>query len=170
MEHDEAGCQVPPEAPRLCVNGCGFFGSASTMNLCSKCLKDYVLKQEKAKLALSSAACIMEGSSINIGNEPVAVVDFEASSAETIVSSVVPVSESALNTYSSTMVKAGPNRCNSCRKRVGLTGFNCRCGSTFCSVHRYSDAHGCTYNYQAAGKEAIAKANPVVKAAKLDKI
>ncbi|GAB2218361.1 hypothetical protein Droror1_Dr00001582 [Drosera rotundifolia] len=27
------------------------------------------------------------------------------------------------------------NRCSGCRKRVGLTGFRCRCGEMFCSEH-----------------------------------
>ncbi|KAI3510799.1 hypothetical protein L1887_17936 [Cichorium endivia] len=66
--------------------------------------------------------------------------------------------------------RAGPSRCTACRKRVGLTGFNCRCGNMFCSVHRYSDKHECAFDYRANGKDAIAKANPVVKVEKLDKI
>ncbi|OEL34234.1 hypothetical protein BAE44_0004747 [Dichanthelium oligosanthes] len=36
-------------------------------------------------------------------------------------------------------VKSTPNRCASCRKKVGLLGFACRCGGTFCSVHRYTE-------------------------------
>jgi len=67
-------------------------------------------------------------------------------------------------------VKEGPKRCFTCRKRVGLTGFNCKCGNLFCSAHRYSDKHECPFDYRSAGQAAIAKANPVVKAEKLDKI
>jgi hypothetical protein len=62
------------------------------------------------------------------------------------------------------------NRCFSCNKRVGLTGFKCRCGNTFCSLHRYSDKHNCSFDYKTAGRDAISKANPVVKADKFDKI
>lgn len=62
------------------------------------------------------------------------------------------------------------NRCATCRRRVGITGFKCRCGITFCGNHRYPEQHGCTFDYKAMGREAIAKANPVVKAEKLDKI
>ncbi|KAK6138379.1 hypothetical protein DH2020_027853 [Rehmannia glutinosa] len=57
-----------------------------------------------------------------------------------------------------------------CRKRVGLMGFRCRCGDVFCSEHRYSDRHDCSYDYKAAGREAIARENPVVRAAKLVKV
>ena len=28
------------------------------------------------------------------------------------------------------------NRCQECRKKVGLTGFPCRCGGLFCGLHR----------------------------------
>ncbi|KAL0435441.1 UNVERIFIED_CONTAM: Zinc finger A20 and AN1 domain-containing stress-associated protein 5 [Sesamum radiatum] len=57
-----------------------------------------------------------------------------------------------------------------CRKRIGLMGFRCRCGDVFCSEHRYSDRHDCSYDYKAAGREAIARENPVVRAAKLLKV
>ena len=47
--------------------------------------------------------------------------------------------------------KQAPDRCMSCRKRIGLTGFKCRCGGTFCSVHRYSEKHDCSFDYRTAG-------------------
>jgi len=62
------------------------------------------------------------------------------------------------------------NRCHECRKKVGLTGFECRCGGLFCSLHRYSDKHQCTFDYHALGAEQIRKANPVVVSEKVQKI
>merc|ERR1712227_1134654 len=62
------------------------------------------------------------------------------------------------------------NRCLSCKKKVGLTGFTCRCGGLFCSIHRYSDKHDCTFDYKELGAEEIRKSNPVVVASKLNKI
>lgn len=62
------------------------------------------------------------------------------------------------------------SRCLACRKRVGLVGFKCRCGNVFCSQHRYSDQHDCSFDYKAAARDAIAKANPLVKADKVEKI
>ncbi|KHN29214.1 Zinc finger A20 and AN1 domain-containing stress-associated protein 5 [Glycine soja] len=62
------------------------------------------------------------------------------------------------------------NRCSGCRRKVGLTGFRCRCGELFCAEHRYSDRHDCSYDYKAAGREAIARENPVIRAAKIVKV
>lgn len=66
--------------------------------------------------------------------------------------------------------KPKKNRCHECRKKVGLTGFECRCGGLFCSLHRYSDKHQCTFDYHALGAEQIRKANPVVVSEKVQKI
>ncbi|KAK9273269.1 hypothetical protein L1049_018076 [Liquidambar formosana] len=62
------------------------------------------------------------------------------------------------------------NRCSGCRRKVGLTGFRCRCGDLFCSEHRYSDRHECGFDYKAAGRAAIARENPVVRPAKILKV
>eukprot|EP00088_Acartia_fossae_P050200 TRINITY_DN5606_c0_g1_i1.p1 TRINITY_DN5606_c0_g1~~TRINITY_DN5606_c0_g1_i1.p1 ORF type:complete len:234 (+),score=87.22 TRINITY_DN5606_c0_g1_i1:353-1054(+) len=66
--------------------------------------------------------------------------------------------------------KKKKNRCLSCKKKVGLTGFTCRCGGLFCSIHRYSDKHECAFDYKALGAEEISKSNPVVVAEKVAKI
>ncbi|XP_051179757.1 zinc finger AN1 domain-containing stress-associated protein 15-like [Lolium perenne] len=62
------------------------------------------------------------------------------------------------------------NRCNVCRKRVGLTGFRCRCEKLFCPRHRHSETHNCSFDYKTAGREEIARANPLIRAAKVIKI
>jgi len=62
------------------------------------------------------------------------------------------------------------NRCTVCKKKLGLTGFDCRCGGQFCSIHRYSDKHNCTFDYKALGEKEISGNNPVVRAQKVAKI
>ncbi|XP_057479551.1 zinc finger A20 and AN1 domain-containing stress-associated protein 8-like [Actinidia eriantha] len=174
MEHDETGCQPPPEGPILCINNCGFFGSAATMNMCSKCHKDVILKQEQAKLAATSIENIVNGSSSGNIKEPAIAGTLDVS-----VDSVEPKAISLPSTLAfgsgetdeaKEKEKEGPNRCTTCKKRVGLTGFKCRCGNLFCGSHRYSDKHECPFDYRTAARDAIAKANPLVKAEKLDKI
>ena len=66
--------------------------------------------------------------------------------------------------------KKKKNRCLVCNKKIGLTGFTCRCGGLFCGIHRYTDKHECNFDYKALGAQEIKEANPVVKADKIDKI
>lgn len=64
------------------------------------------------------------------------------------------------------------NRCvfQSCKRKVGLTGFDCRCGGLFCWEHRYSDKHNCEFDYKELGQDQIRKANPIVVGEKIQKI
>jgi len=61
-------------------------------------------------------------------------------------------------------------RCAMCRKRVGLAGFECRCGKIFCSAHRYTDQHDCQFDYKSDAQAKIRKENPQVVGEKFNKI
>ena len=141
------------------------------MNMCSKCHKDIILKQEQEKLVASSIENIVNGGSGSNWKEPVVTgAGVQSGPVELKVVATQASPDSSSSPSSEMKGKEGPNKCSTCRKRVGLTGFNCRCGNIFCAVHRYSDKHDCPFDYRTAARDAIAKANPVVKAEKLDKI
>jgi predicted nucleic acid binding AN1-type Zn finger protein len=66
--------------------------------------------------------------------------------------------------------KKAKNRCSVCKVRVGVIGFPCRCGGTFCSVHRYANEHSCSFDYREHGQEEIRKNNPQIVGEKIQKI
>ncbi|KAK9122759.1 hypothetical protein Sjap_012361 [Stephania japonica] len=148
------------EGHRLCANNCGFLGSPATLNLCSKCYRDSE-QASSAKIAfeksLSAAAATIVSTS-------------SSSSAAAAIPAEILAESRAAAADSEPAPLAGPRRCTTCRRRLGLMGFRCRCGVTFCGAHRYPEQHGCSFDFKAAGREAIAKANPVVKGEKLEKI
>ncbi|KAJ9187153.1 hypothetical protein P3X46_002641 [Hevea brasiliensis] len=114
--------------PPLCANDCGFYETVQKRNLCSKCYKEYQEQEEHAIKAVTSS------------------IDQLSLVAETVVDS----SDEAASTSTK-------NRCTSCNKRLGLTGFNCRCGYVFCRSHRYPEDHACTIDFKGLGRQLLIK-------------
>ncbi|NXP19071.1 ZFAN5 protein, partial [Scytalopus superciliaris] len=95
----------------------------------------------------------------------------EASSASSSSGTLLEISQNTAEGKSaSEKPKPKKNRCFTCRKKIGLTGFDCRCGNLFCAIHRYSDMHACPYDYKAEAAEKIRKENPIVIAEKIQKL
>lgn len=47
------------------------------------------------------------------------------------------------------------NKCPVCQKKIGVLGIECRCGSIFCSLHRYPDQHNCSFNFREHDKKIL---------------
>jgi len=180
-----------PLFPSLCKNGCGFFSGIDSKGFCSVCYKKY-LKKEAAEKD-EEIECLEEenGQLIKKFEDELTLKEEEEDLAEVAVAPVVaevkaeaiaedqPSSSSTDGAAATVTIekveepketKKKKNRCLSCKKKVGLTGFTCRCGGLFCSIHRYSDKHECNFDYKAMGEKEISEANPLIVAAKVAKI
>ncbi|PHT29622.1 hypothetical protein CQW23_30780 [Capsicum baccatum] len=153
----ERGCRALRD-PVLCINDCDFFSSTATMNMFSKCQKDMILlKEENGKLAAASSKDVIRKSSSSDESE-LALAGAAVASAD-LASKITQVKS-----------KEGFKKCIAFRKRVGLTGFSCKCGDLFCAVPHYSDKHNCPFDYRNVGQNATAKANTIIVAEKINKI
>jgi hypothetical protein len=141
----------------LCANNCGFPGNPATQNLCQSCFLAATALMPSPSSPTASSSSVLARPAV-VEQPPVEL----PSPAVDLSSQVAPAPVSEVK-----VPKSSVNRCSSCRKRVGLTGFRCRCGELFCGQHRYSDRHGCSYDYKGAARDEIAKENPVVRAAKI---
>jgi len=148
-----------PNSPVLCSAGCGFFGNPLTSNMCSKCHRDAQARQQQQQPQQTPIENKSELFKPHVGEQ-----------AATASAPAVEEPQQDEEQEQNRRAQTDTTRCFSCNKKVGLLGFRCRCDYVFCSMHRYSDKHECSFDYKSMNKAALAKANPVVKGSKLEKI
>jgi hypothetical protein len=67
-------------------------------------------------------------------------------------------------------VQKNKKKCWECKKKVGLTGIECRCRYVFCGQHRYPDDHSCDFDFQTMGKKRLAEANEKIVSSKFERL
>ena len=128
--------------PSLCKNGCGFFSSVDSKGFCSVCYKDFLKKEQSSTESNSTeevAATTASMSNLNVSvdesktevassSQPEVkiaeseVVDGAVAKVDPVVSEAPAQEPEELKEVK----KVKKNRCASCKKKVGLTGFACR--------------------------------------------
>lgn len=165
-EKEETEFKVP-EKITLCVNKCGVIGNPATNNMCQKCFNATTTATTTTTSTTTNLKFSGENSSSTTSSSSRPSDRRSDTPAE---NSRKTTADSLRSEEEAVSAKRVVNRCSGCRRKVGLTGFRCRCGELFCAEHRYTDRHDCSYDYKSVGREAIARENPVVKAAKIVRV
>lgn len=49
------------------------------------------------------------------------------------------------------------NKCQTCSRKLRNLGIECKCGFTFCTLHRLPEDHKCTFDHMANGIKKLQK-------------
>ncbi|KAL5249490.1 hypothetical protein ACHWQZ_G018373 [Mnemiopsis leidyi] len=170
---------VAPDAPKKCLKeGCQFYGSEQNNGFCSGCARK-VKRESETALSPGSNSAVQSESALEESNLSGRVRSSTArkrKSTEIVTDDTNSQSTSnSAKSYGAGKAKlkvkrAKVNRCDVCSKKVGLLGFDCRCGGLFCALHRGDDEHGCTFDYKSLQRAELAQNNPRIVADKVKKL
>lgn len=160
--------------PSLCANNCGFFANPAHRGYCSKCYRDIAAREQQRQAKEDSSSAAPDKAKKIVSDavlEPLAALippTGTGSPAE-----LLPTKQSSPAPCIGavpTPRRVSKKKCGVCSKKVGLTGFNCKCGLVFCGVHRYAEAHQCNFDHKTTERQRLADDNPLVQASKLERL
>jgi hypothetical protein len=140
--------------------------------MCSKCHREWQQAEAKARKKQKSdnegAVAVEE----KVGEEEVGTIAHveQELAPEPVVGKESKSADQVVAGEEEKPVQKNRNRCFCCNKKVGLLGFDCRCGYVFCSGHRHAADHDCTFDFAALDRKKLSKDNPLVAASKIEKL
>ncbi|KAE8876421.1 hypothetical protein PF005_g12522 [Phytophthora fragariae] len=146
--------QQERESAELCLNGCGFFGAPGSGGMCSVCWKKTMSDRQAAAQSPRAAEQKVDEAAKLETAAPAESVDNQSAAPKDVAAAdedPKPVEK---------LVQKNKKRCWECKKKVGLTAIECRCGYVFCSGHRYADQHNCSFDFKTADRAELARRNP----------
>lgn len=130
MEQTTTTANEDSPAAKMCSKCNNFWGKRENNYLCSSCFKDSPEVQAQAEAA------------------------------KTVEKGEETKTEEKAEEAPEKPVQVKKNRCWACNTKVGMLGFDCKCGYIYCSKHRHFDDHECSF--QLDKTEQLTKANPLV--------
>lgn len=77
--------------------------------------------------------------------------------------------QESLNKQESQNINNKKKKCNmkGCKRKLGLDFFQCKCNGIYCTHHRLSFDHNCTFNHKKHHQDKLKLENTICKADKL---
>eukprot|EP00189_Rhodosorus_marinus_P007786 CAMPEP_0184751642 /NCGR_PEP_ID=MMETSP0315-20130426/43147_1 /TAXON_ID=101924 /ORGANISM="Rhodosorus marinus, Strain UTEX LB 2760" /LENGTH=176 /DNA_ID=CAMNT_0027230917 /DNA_START=707 /DNA_END=1237 /DNA_ORIENTATION=- len=175
-----SGCNKDSSVPQPCVTGCGFMGSPENLSMCPQCYGAHLERESATNPTVNRDSTektnvSKAGTETHRKEEPKHQDDVE--NIQCIVDVLKDLKRrredsdsSVKTTRPERKAQKLTHRCFTCRRRIGLTTFKCRCGYYYCANHRHAELHNCQFDYKAMNKDLLRKLNPIVKAPKVAKI
>eukprot|EP00918_Siedleckia_nematoides_P057721 GHVU01125814.1.p1 GENE.GHVU01125814.1~~GHVU01125814.1.p1 ORF type:complete len:161 (-),score=38.84 GHVU01125814.1:255-737(-) len=157
LSNNEKINDTTSDIPQLCRSCLEFFGTRCSDYLCSSCFK----KQSKTEEAALNLATKVLPEQVKVEETKPVVIEEKVE--EKIIEVVVEAEKPK-------PVEKESNKCSKCTKKVGVMGWKCKCGSTYCKNHRLPEDHDCGFDFKQDAVAKLTKQNPLVVASKLDKI
>lgn len=175
---EEQAKPAAAEAPRKCANNCGFYGTSKTEYLCSGCYNKKYEIGGPSQRSTGADGCVEKCG--NFGSPKFGGMCSECyrkknkpktrrekwAAARVKMRAVVRFRMGAPERA----VQEKKNRCWECKKKIGVSGIECRCGYVFCGKHRYASEHDCRFNYVREQQRKLLRENPTLTRDKMDKL